>query len=156
MFRRSRLQRSLITLLALLIVTPQVLLRPCCCVQERMATAEAARQTATVADLPPCCRQRMEASRKITSVPDAIETHPALPGVHDAGKCRCRVVMQVARTNRVILNLELLRPVALEVLAPLSDAGSPVSPPLVTLTSADSVAPDSGLAHCARLCRWLV
>ena len=156
MFRRDSLQRSLITLLAFLIVTPQVLLRPCCCAQERIAAASESLATAKASALPPCCQQRELAKRNAATAQVVAGSTDSRPGVHDAGKCGCRAVMQVARTNRVILNLDLLRQVVLEVLAPQGDIGGPISRPQVAFAVAHVMEPDSGPEHCARLCRWLV
>ena len=160
MFRRGRLQRSLITLLALLMVTPQVLLRPCCCAQKHVAVSAAGEQLAGNQALPPCCLKRLTARK--SAVASAVASSPArrehsLPGIHDSGRCDCRVANQLALINRTVFKPILAH--YLEVwTAPRIDnvgGGQPTLSPVLT-TAAHSAYADWGSESCARLCRWVV
>ena len=158
MFRRGRLQRSLITLLALLIVTPQVLLRPCCCASERPAAVQAAEQPEQTRALPPCCLKRLQASQK-SAATKAAATHLAdsRAGIHDSGRCGCRVSNQAARTNRTVFNATLARHSVVWTAESIDlFAVGQLTQSQVLTTAAHSAFPDWGLESCARLCRWIV
>jgi hypothetical protein len=156
MFLRGRLQRSLITLLVLLIVTPQVLLRPCCCAEERIATATTAGQPAEERTLPPCCLKRLQAAQAAAADAQSKPTDTR-PGVHDSGRCGCRVANQVARSNRTVFNSLLLRHVVAWMSQQINhvEAGT-LTPSTVLTTTADSLFPEWGSESCVRLCRWVV
>jgi hypothetical protein len=153
MFRRGRLQRSLITLLALLIVTPQVLLRPCCCAQERSATLHASAETPA---LPACCQKRLQAAQQAAAANSSVQLPDTRPGVHDSSQCKCRVGSQLARSSRAVFNSALLRHLVVWLAPQTDDASSHVVQAQVLTHSADSAFPDWGPDSCARLCRWLV
>lgn len=159
MFRSGRLRQSLCTLLALLIVTPQVLLRPCCCAQERSAAdrtvALASEQAAETAALPPCCLKRLQAAQQAASVKSDAPTAVQLPGIHDSGRCGCRVSNQMARTNRVDFHGILLRHILVWMQHVEADAVRMTQPQVLT-TSAHAAFPDGDAQSCTRLCRWLV
>lgn len=162
MFLRGRLQRSLVTLLVLLIVTPQVLLRPCCCAQERIAVATTAGQTvagqtAAKRSLPPCCLKRQQAAQTAAASGARSKPVDTRPGVHDSGRCGCRVANQVARSNRTVFNALLLRHVVVWMSQQINhvEAGQ-LTPSTVLTAAADSLFPEWGSESCVRLCRWVV
>jgi hypothetical protein len=154
MFQSGRLQQSLCTLLALLIVTPQVLLRPCCCARERSSqevTLASSEQSVEASALPPCCQKRLRAAQQTASARAAEQ----LPGIHDSSRCACRISNQMARTNRVDFNGLLLRHIVVWMQHIKADAVRTAQPQVLT-SSAHSAFPDWGAESCTRLCRWLV
>ena len=157
MFRRGRLQRSLITLLALLIVTPQVLLRPCCCAQERPAAAPSTQHPEQTPALPPCCLKRLQASQKSAATKVVTQVADSRAGIHDSGRCGCRVSNQAARTNRTVFNETLARHSVVWTAQPVDAfAVGQLTQSQVLTTAAHSAFPDWGPESCARLCRWIV
>lgn len=156
MFRRGLLQQSLIALLALLIVTPHVLLRPCCCALGNAAVTQSAEQPADTHALPPCCLKRLQAAQQAQAIArsrDDAADH--LPGIHDSGRCGCRVSNQMARTNRVDFNGILLRHIIVWLQHFESDAVR-ITEPQILMSAVHTAFPDWGPESCARLCRWLV
>ena len=158
MLRHCGFRRGLVTLLVLLLATPQMLLRPCCCTQAqansgRVAAAEA---VANPRHLPPCCLKRLQAAQKLASAGSIRTDSDSRPGMTESGRCGCKSGAQIARTGRVIVNESLLRLLATGFPHPMDRADhQPVLTPSLK-TAARTAWPDSGLEHCARLCRWLV
>lgn len=147
---RGRLRRGLITLLALLMVTPQVLLRPCCCAADRTAKAS---QPADSSALPPCCLKRLQAAQNASA---AKTTEKHLPGIHDSSRCACRTLVATARTGRALFKTDALRHLNTWVAIQVIDLdSSPVLNP-ETISVARSTPPDWGEATHLRLCRWLI
>lgn len=157
MIRRGRLQRTLITVLALLMVTPQVLLRPCCCAGQRTEAAVNAETDSKLAALPPCCQKRMQAAQK-AAVPKSYgnDANSSRSGIHDSSRCGCRIKTEIARTSRAIFKALAER--QFETLPSASVVSSDRQSVLdrVLLTTAYFAPPDWGAEHSARLCRWLV
>lgn len=158
MLRHGGFRRGLVTLLMLLLATPQMLLRPCCCSQApassgRVAAAEA---VANPQNLPPCCLKRLQAARELAIAGSIHADSDSRPGMSESGRCGCKGGSLIARTGRVVVNESLLRLLATGFRQTVETAGlQPVVIPSLT-TAVDSAWPDSGLEHCARLCRWLV
>lgn len=156
MTRRGSLQRGLITVLALLMVTPPALLRPCCCARPQSETAQVSQMAAQPTSLPPCCRKRLEAAQKAaTQVAYGNRPVSQLPGVHDTGRCGCRIKTEVARTGRAIFRALSESPFETWT-APLDVSGRQPVLTSVLLTAAYSQPPDWGAFQSARLCRWVV
>lgn len=154
MTRRGTLQRSLIALLALLMVTPQVLLRPCCCVRGSTESGASAESTAPVASsLPPCCLKRLQAAQQAAVAErDSSSRHP---GVHDTGRCGCRNGAVVARLNRSVFKSVIDNQVT-ERTSFQNDHADVGLMFTSSISRGHSPPPDIGLGHCIRLCRWLV
>lgn len=157
MIRRGRLQRTLITVLALLMVTPQVLLRPCCCAGQRTEAAINSKADSELASLPPCCQKRLQAAQK-AAVPKSYgnDTNSSRTGIHDSGRCGCRIKIEVARTSRAIFKALAERQfeTGTSVSVVSSDRQSVLD--RVLLTTAYFAPPDWGAEQSERLCRWLV
>lgn len=147
---RGRLQRGLITLLALLMVTPQVLLRPCCCSAELTAKASQPTDTST---LPPCCAKRIQAAQN-TSVAKPTEKH--LPGIHDSSHCTCRTLVATARIGRALFRTDALRQLNIWVAIQVIDLDSSPGLNPETISVARSTPPEWGEATRLRLRRWLI
>ena len=157
MLRRGSLQRGFVTLLMLLCATPQMLLRPCCCSQtpaNQDVASQADKLLGQNQNLPPCCLKRLQAARTAPSA--KIHSANSRPGMSESGRCCCRIGIQMARTGRVIINESLLRPLLAGFSNVIDTANQqPVLARSMT-TAVHSAWPDSGIEHCARLCRWLV
>lgn len=156
MTRRGSLQRSLITVLALLMVTPQVLLRPCCCSRQRTATAASSKAEADFASLPPCCQKRLQAAQKNATHSSYGERSTSLTGVHDSSRCGCRIKTEVARNTRAVFKALSDRQLETRVADQLVSSIRQSVLDAVLLTTAYWTPPDWGAGHPERLCRWLV
>lgn len=157
MTRRGRLQRSLITVLALLMVTPQVLLRPCCCAGQRTEAAADSKADNNLASLPPCCQKRLQSARK-TSAPKPYgnAANSSRSGLHDSGRCVCRIKTEVARTSRAIFKALAERQIEIGTSASVVSSDRQTILDRVLLTTAYFSPPDWGAEQSERLCRWLV
>jgi len=150
----GNLRRAFVALLVLLIVTPQVLLRPCCCSRGAAVKIEA---SATASALPPCCLKRLQAAKTTSPVDsEAKQLNSKRTGARDSGRCACRTQTAVARTGRALfkavtqdhfLTANAIRVLDLDAAASLNiNSGLASHPP----------DPDwGGLTH-LRLCRWVV
>lgn len=116
--------------------------------------AQSAKQPAENHALPPCCLKRLQAAQKAAVSPTpATESRP---GIHDSGRCGCRVANQVARTNRTTFNGIVLRHFVVWMSQHIENIAAGELTPSQVLTAAYSAFPDSGPESCARLCRWVV
>jgi hypothetical protein len=141
-------------MLVLLMVTPQVLLRPCCCTRQRADAVASADGHENFAALPPCCQKRLEAAQKAKSLANASTAQ--LPGLHDSGRCACRIHTDVARTNRTHFKVEALRHLDAGIVAQVADSERQAMPYTEALASGYASPPDWGAVDPARLCRWVV
>lgn len=175
MVRNGYTRRLFTVLLVLLTITPQNLLRPCCCsrIQALVIDAQPAvgldadvldSEGSALAEMSPCCRERlMAAQRAVTH--QAASSHcestatatpsEGLSKVIESPSCSCRSTSETPRVERVVF-----RQADLKALAILTLFYAKTSDPLSMLTtqlSCDISTTELRLRpDCVQLCRWIV
>ena len=156
MTRRGNLRRILTLLLALLMVTPQVLLRPCCCAREKSGQEATKADESIPTGLSPCCQKRLQAAKSANSPSHAKPLVSHASSVSDFSKCGCRAKADIARTSRAVFKSLTHRSVDISDLQVAEILAIPPALVAGLEVAAHSSPPDPGVERCIQFCRWVV